>query len=101
MSDAGSEYLSDGLSESLINKLSRLPRLKVASRSSAFQYKNKSADTREIARALGVEAIVNGRVVKRGDDLQISVELVNAAEGTQIWGETCRRKVADAHAISS
>lgn len=97
--DADSEYLSDGLSESLINKLSQLPQLKVASRSSTFQYKNKTADAREIARALNVEALVNGRVVKRGDDLQISVELINAAENTQIWGETYRRKVADAQTI--
>ena len=97
--DADGEYLSDGLSESLINKLSQLPQLKVASRSSAFQYKNKPADVREIARSLNVEAIVGGRVVKRGDDLQISVELINAAENTQIWGATYRRKVADAQNI--
>lgn len=97
--DADSEYLSDGLSESLINKLSQLPQLKVAPRTSAFKYKNKTADVREIARSLNVEAIVNGRVVKRGDDLQISVELINAAENTQIWGETYRRKIADAQTI--
>lgn len=97
--DADSEYLSDGLSENLINKLSQLPQLKVATRSSAFQYKNKPTDPREIARTLGVEAIVSGRVVKRGDDLQISVELINAAENTQIWGETYRRKVSDAQAV--
>lgn len=97
--DADSEYLSDGLSESLINKLSRLPQLKIASRSSAFQYKNKTSDTQEIARALNVEAIVNGRIVKRGDDLQISVELINAVDNTQIWGETYNRKVSDAQKI--
>ncbi len=97
--DADNEYLSDGLSESLINKFSQVPQLKVATRSSAFQYKNKSADLREIADNLNVEAIVSGRIVKRGDDLQISVELINAAENTQIWGETYRRKVADAQNI--
>ncbi|MET0751999.1 MAG: protein kinase [Pyrinomonadaceae bacterium] len=97
--DADNEYLSDGLSESLINKLSQLPQLKVATRSSAFQYKNKTADTREIARALNVGAIVSGRVTRRGDDLQISIELINTAENTQIWGETYRRKVADAQTI--
>nr|HQU85884.1 tetratricopeptide repeat protein [Pyrinomonadaceae bacterium] len=97
--DADSEYLSDGLSESLINKLSRLPQLKIASRSSSFQYKSKTSDTQEIARALNVEAIVNGRIVKRGDDLQISVELINAADNTQIWGETYNRKIADAQKI--
>ena len=97
--DADGEYLSDGLSESLINKFSQVPQLKVATRSSAFQYKNKFADVREIAKTLNVEAIVSGRVVRRGDDLQISVELINAAENTQIWGETYRRKSADAQNI--
>ena len=97
--EANGEYLSDGLSESLINKLSRVSELKVATRSSAFQYKNKLADTREIAETLNVEAIVGGRVIRRGDDLQISVELINAAENTQIWGETYCRKVADTQTI--
>ena len=97
--DEDGEYLSDGLSESLINKLSQLPQLKVATRSSAFQYKNKTAGVREIAGTLNVEALVSGRVVKRGDDLQISVELINAAENTQIWGEIYRGKMADAQKI--
>ncbi len=97
--DADGEYLSDGLSESLINKLSQVSQLKVATRSSAFQYKNKTDDPHEIAKTLDVETIVNGRVVRRGDDLQISVELINAAENTQIWGETYRRKVADTQTI--
>ena len=97
--DADGEYLSDGLSESLINKFSQVPQLKVATRSSAFQFKDKPADVREIADKLNVEAIVNGRLIKRGDDLQISVELINAADNTQIWGETYRRKVADAQNI--
>ena len=97
--DADGEYLSDGLSESLINKLSQMSQLKVAARSSAFQYKNKTAGTTEIARQLNVEAIVSGRIVKRGDELQISVELINARENTQIWGETYRRKVSDAQTI--
>lgn len=97
--DANNEYLSDGLSESLINKLSQMSELKVATRSSAFQFKNKTNDTSDIARTLNVEAIVSGRVVKRGDDLQISVELINVAENTQIWGETYRRKIADAQNI--
>jgi serine/threonine-protein kinase len=97
--DENSEYLSDGLSESLINKLSQLPQLRVASRNSAFKYKGQNIDVSEIARALGVQAIVTGRVVRRGDDLQIGVELINAADNTQIWGETYRRKVADVQAV--
>jgi serine/threonine protein kinase len=97
--DPQGEYLSDGLSDSLMNKLSGLPQLKVAARGAAFQYKNKSADSREIARALNVEAIVTGRVAMRGDDLQIGVELINARDDTQMWGETYHRKVADAQQI--
>ena len=97
--EADNEFLSDGLSESLINKLSQLPQLKVASRSSAFKFKGKDVDPPEVARALGVEAIVTGKVVRRGDDLQINVELINAADNTQIWGENYRRKISDAQAI--
>ena len=97
--DADGEYLSDGLSESLINKLSQLSQLKVASRCAAFKYKGQNVDPREVARALGVEAIMTGKVVRRGDDLQISVELINASDNTQIWGENYRRKVVDAQMI--
>ncbi|MDQ4120919.1 MAG: protein kinase [Acidobacteriota bacterium] len=98
-SDADGEYLSDGLSESLINELSQLPQLKVTARSSAFKYKGKAIDPSEVARALGVQAIVTGRVARRGDDLQISVELIDAENDRQIWGESYRRKIADAQAI--
>ncbi len=97
--DADGEYLSDGLSESLINKLSELPQLKVAARGSAFKYKGKDIDLPEVARALNVEAIVTGRVARRGDDLQIAVELIDAADNTQIWGESYRRKASDAQMI--
>ncbi|MBS1795326.1 MAG: protein kinase [Acidobacteria bacterium] len=97
--DADVEYLSDGLSESLINKLSRLSELRVASRSSAFQYRNSTAPASEIARALGVEAVVSGRVARRGDELQISVEMIDAADNTQLWGETYRRKFSDAQTV--
>lgn len=93
--DASNEYLSDGLSDSLINKLSQLPQLKVIARTSSFKYKGKEMNVREIADALGVQAIVTGRVTKRGNDLQVSVEMIDAAENTQIWGEQYNRKVSD------
>jgi len=93
--DANNEYLSDGLSDALINKLSQLPQLKVIARSSSFKYKGKEINAREIADALGVQAIIVGRITKRGDDLQISVEMIDAAENTQIWGEQYNRKVSD------
>ncbi len=89
------EYLSDGISESLINSLSKLPGVKVIARSSSFRYKGKEVDPQEVAQALGVEAILTGRVVQRGDNLLISAELVNASDKTQVWGDQYNRKLAD------
>ncbi len=89
------EYLSDGISESLMNSLSQLPQLKVIARSSSFTYKGKNADPQEVAKALGVEAILTGRVTKRGDSLVISTELMDARDRTQIWGEQYDRKMSD------
>jgi serine/threonine protein kinase/Flp pilus assembly protein TadD len=99
--DANSEYLSDGISESLINSLSQLPGIKVSSRNSSFKYKGKNADPQEVAKALGVETIMTGRVEQRGDNLLISVELVDARDRTQVWGEQYNRKAADLLAIQS
>ncbi|HET6671622.1 MAG TPA: protein kinase, partial [Pyrinomonadaceae bacterium] len=97
--DADMEYLSDGISESLINSLSKLPDVKVIARSSAFSYKGKEADIADVAKALGVEAVLTGRVTQRGDNLSISVELVNARDKTQLWGEQYDRKMSDLLAI--
>ena len=93
------EYLSDGISESLINNLSQLPQLKVIARSSTFRYKGKEIDPEEVARSLGVGAIVTGRVVQRGDDLQVSVELINAQDKTQMWGEQYTRRATDLQTV--
>jgi TolB-like protein/DNA-binding winged helix-turn-helix (wHTH) protein/Tfp pilus assembly protein PilF len=97
--DPNAEYLSDGISESLINSLSQLSGVKVIARSSAFKYKGKEADLSEVANALGVEAILTGRVTQRGENLSISVELVNANDQTQMWGEQYDRKMSDLLAI--
>ena len=97
--DTETEYLSDGISESLINSLSQLPDVKVIARSTAFTYKGKEIDLKEAAKALGVEAILTGRVTQRGENLSISVELVNASDKTQIWGEQYDRKMSDVLAI--
>lgn len=97
--DANMEYLSDGLSESLINALSQLPQLKVIARSSAFEYKGKEIDLQEVAKALGVQAIVTGRVVQRGDSLQVSAEMVDARDKTQLWGEQYNRNATDLQAV--
>jgi len=85
--DQNLEQFADGLSESLINRLSQLPDLKVIARTSSFKYKNKEIDPQEIARALGVQALVIGRVVQDGKDLKIWAEFVDAREGTQLWGK--------------
>lgn len=97
--DAEQEYLSDGITEALINNLSRLPQLKVTARGSSFKYKGKDIDPQEVANALGVEAIIMGRLTRHGDDLNISVEMINAADKTRIWGEIYSRKSADAQNV--
>jgi eukaryotic-like serine/threonine-protein kinase len=99
--DPNAEYLSDGISESLINNLSQLPQLKVIARSSSFKYKGKEIDPEEVAKTLVVGAIVTGRVVQRGDELQISVELINALDKTQMWGEQYNRRAADLQAVQA
>src|SRR5687767_7930116 len=93
--DPDHEYLSDGISETLINNLSGLSDVKVIARSSSFEYKGKSVDLQQVARALGVQAIVTGRVAQRGDNLVIAVELVDTRDRTQMWGEQYNRKATD------
>lgn len=83
--DPNTEYISDGLSESLIERFSRLSRLKVISRTSSFKYKEKSADPRNIARDLGVQALVLGSVTRQGDSLRVSVELVDVNQTSHLW----------------
>jgi serine/threonine protein kinase/Tfp pilus assembly protein PilF len=93
--DPNSEYLSDGITESLINSLSTLPHLKVMSRDSAFMYKGKDTDAHTVGQALGVRAVLKGRVMQRGDDLEISAELVDARDDSHIWGQQYSRKASD------
>lgn len=88
------EYLSDGMTESLMNSLSQLPGLNVKSRSSVFRYKGKEVDAAAIGKELGVQAILNGRVVQRGDGITLYLELVDAA-GNRIWGDHYNRKSSD------
>lgn len=89
--DPNLEYLSDGISESLIGSLSQLSDVKVIAGSSTFRYKGKQSETQEISRALGVKFILSGRVFVRGDDLRISAELIDASDRTRIWGERFER----------
>jgi eukaryotic-like serine/threonine-protein kinase len=93
--NADSEYLSDGLAESLIYRLSQLPDLKVSSASSVMRYKGQAVDPKKIAGELGVQAVLSGRLTQRGDNLSISVELIDAATNNTIWGEQYERKMSD------
>src|SRR5438094_375045 len=93
--DPNAEYLSDGITEGVIDRLSGLPNLKVISRTSAFRYKRRDIEPQKVARELGVDALVMGRVIQRGDDLSVSAELVDARENKQLWGQQYSRKLAD------
>ena len=93
--DPNSEYLSDGITEGLIDSLSQVPDLRVVSRTSVFHYKGKDTPPRDVARDLNVKAIVSGRVTQRGDTLMVSAELIDAQDDRQIWGEQYSRKLSD------
>ncbi len=94
-SDRDTEYLSDGIAESVINTLSRLPNLRVIPRSTVFRYKGKDLDPQTVGRDLGVRAVLSGRVQQRGDTLIVQTELVDVGKGSQLWGEQYNRKLAD------
>jgi TolB-like protein/Tfp pilus assembly protein PilF len=98
-SDPNAEYLSDGITEGVIDRLSGLPNLKVISRTSAFRYKRRDIEPQKVAKELGVEALVMGRLIQRGDDVSVSAELVDAREDKQLWGEQYSRKLADIHSV--
>jgi len=93
--NADSEYLSDGLSESLIYRLSQLPNLKVSPTSSVMRYKGKEIDPQKVAVELAVDAIMSGRMVQRGDNFTISVELIDARTNKLLWGEQFERKMSE------
>ncbi|MGH9949754.1 MAG: tetratricopeptide repeat protein, partial [Pyrinomonadaceae bacterium] len=95
------EYLSDGMTETLIKSLSQIPNLNVKPRSSVFRYKGKDSDLQTIAKELNVQAILNGRVVQRGDELTLSLELVDVQKDSVIWTEQYQRKQSDLLALQS
>jgi TolB-like protein len=97
--DPNAEYLSDGITESLINSLSQLPNLRVMSRESAFRYKGKQTDAQTVGRQLGVRAVFEGRVTQRGDSLAISAELIDSGDNSHIWGQQYSRKRSDIFAL--
>ena len=95
----GTEYLSDGITESIINNLSQLPKVSVRSFSSVARYKNKDVDPQEAGRALKVQAVLTGRLVHNGDQVAINTELVEVRDNRQIWGGQYNPKVSDTLSI--
>ncbi|HZN04240.1 MAG TPA: protein kinase [Candidatus Polarisedimenticolia bacterium] len=93
--DPEMEYLSDGITESLIHSLSKLPHLRVMSRNSVFHYKGKEVDAREAGAALGVKAVLTGRVMERGETLSINAELVDVRDNSHLWGAQYGGKSSD------
>ena len=97
--DASTDYLSDGITESLINSFSQLSGLRVVPRSTVFRYKGQQLDPQEIGRKLGVRAVLTGRVVQLGDTVNIQTELIDVDKNSQLWGEQYNRKFADIQAV--
>ena len=97
--DPNIEYLSDGIPESIINSLSQLPNIKVMSRNSVFRFKGREVDAQEVGQKLGVRAVLTGRVAQRSDALAISIELVDARDNSQLWGQQYNRRLADVFAL--
>jgi len=93
--DPNSEYLSDGITESIISNLSQLPQLKVMARSTVFHFKGSEIDPRDVGRQLGVQAVMSGRLLRQGNHLIVRTELVNVADGTQLWGGEYDRELAN------
>jgi serine/threonine protein kinase len=93
--NADADFLSDGLTESLIASLAHVPQLKVKSRNSVFRYKGKEVDVQKVGKELTVDALLTGRVVQRGDTIQVSADLTNVQDNTEIWGEHYERKASD------
>jgi eukaryotic-like serine/threonine-protein kinase len=99
--DPNNEYLSDGLTESLISALSQLPNFKVMARSTVFRFKGNQDDPQKIGQTLQVGAVLMGRITQHGDELGVQADLVNTADGTELWGSHYSRKLADVTQVQS
>ena len=93
--DPNAEWITDGLTESIINKLTQLPNLRVIARSSVFRYKGKESDPIAVGKELGVRAVLTGRLMQRGETILISAELIDIRDNKQLWGEQYERQLAD------
>ena len=99
--DPEAEYISDGITESINNSLTRLPSLRVIPHSVASHYRGKSMDMRKVGDELRVQAVLTGSIAQRGDDLTVNVELDDVRNGKQLWGERYNRKLADLLAVQN
>lgn len=97
--DASKDYFSDGMSEELLNLLARVPGLQVAARTSAFAYKGRNVDIREVGRELGVETVLEGSVRQAGDKVRITAQLIDTETGFHLWSETYDRELKDIFAV--
>ena len=97
--DPDTDFISDGITDNIIERLSQLPNFKVMSHTAVFHYKGQAVDPRAIGNELGVEAILTGRLIKRNDAIAISLELVNAKDNSHIWGEQYDRKLSELLAL--
>jgi eukaryotic-like serine/threonine-protein kinase len=97
--DPKSDYVADGMTESLIKNLSQLPKLKVMSLISVLRYKGNEIDPRAVRRDLNVDAVLSGRITKRGDGIALTIELVDTRDNTRIWGDQYTRKFSDMLAL--
>lgn len=95
------EYLSDGLTETIIDELSQIPKLSVIARSTVFRYKNRDIDPQSLGKELNVGAVITGRLVRRADMLTVAVEMVDTASGLRLWGERYNRRAEDLLAIEA
>lgn len=99
--DPNTEYLSDGITDSLTDSISHIPNLAVIARSSVFRYKGREIDPQAVGRELGVRAVLTGTIIQRGDNLTISAELVDVSNNHRIWGERYERKLSDILVVQS
>ncbi len=97
--DPNIEYLADGVTEGIISSLSRVPELRVMARSTVFSYKGRDVNAQKVGKELNVDAVLMGRVAQRGDTLTIQTDLVNVADGAELWGDQFNRKVSDLIAV--
>ncbi len=97
--DPNGDFLSDGLTESLIASLAHVPELKVKSRNSVFRYKGKEVDVQKVGKELTVDALLTGRVAQRGDTVLVSADLTKVQDNTEVWGEQYERKSRDIIAL--